>query len=279
MYSLLKGLLALPVKGKNVTALFVRRLRTSGWRSAMAFARCTLVNAYLRRRNRMTCKPKVQCPCCGWEGHGFLMLDCGDFTVPGVECPACHGHERHRMLYLYLDRHHPEFFSMSGKVLHFAPEKHIRDLILRNPDLHCISTDYAAEAIGFVPGPKVQTDMQRMALADDAVDVLFCLHVLEHVPDDRKGLAELHRILKPSGTAYIMVPFMMGWDETVEFGAPDPAIFDHVRGYSPKDFRERLAPLEYEEITPESFLTTDEIRRYRIPDSQTIYRCFKRSPE
>ena len=164
---------------------------------------------------------------------------------------------------------------MRGAVLHFAPETHIRDLILRNTNLFCVSTDYAAHVIRGVPGPKIQTDMQRIALRDDAVDVLFCLHVLEHVPDDRKGVAELRRVIKPDGVAYVMVPFMMGWKATVEFGRPDPAIFDHVRGYSPNDLDERLAPFSYEKIAPASFLTDEEIRRYRIPDSQVIYRCAK----
>ena len=69
---------------------------------------------------------------------------------------------------------------------------------------------------------------------------------------------------------------MMGWPRTVEFGKPDPAIFDHVRGYSPNDFKERLASFEYQEILPATFLSEDEVRRHRIPDSQAIYRCTKK---
>ena len=117
--------------------------------------------------------------------------------------------------------------------------------------------------------------MQCLGVANDAFDLLFCLHVLEHVPDDRKGLAELYRILKPGGTAYVMVPFMMGWEKTREFGAPDPDVFEHVRGYATNDFKARLSPFQFEEIKADSFLTPDEIRRYRIPDSQVIYRCTK----
>jgi SAM-dependent methyltransferase len=108
--------------------------------------------------------------------------------------------------------------------------------------------------------------------------MLFCLHVLEHVPNDRMGISEMYRILKPGAVAYIMVPFMMGWKKTKEFGAPDPAIFDHVRGYAPNDFSDRLAPFDYEAIAAPAFLSPEEILRFRIPpDSQVIYRCLKRN--
>jgi ubiquinone/menaquinone biosynthesis C-methylase UbiE len=127
------------------------------------------------------------------------------------------------------------------------------------------------------PDPGVRMDLQALGMAGDAIDSIFCLHVLEHVADARKSIRELFRVLKPGGVAYVMVPLMMGWPETVEFGAPDPNIFDHVRGYSINDFKERLAPFEYEEIMPKSFLAPEELRRYRIPwNSQVIYRCNKR---
>jgi SAM-dependent methyltransferase len=98
--------------------------------------------------------------------------------------------------------------------------------------------------------------------------------VLEHVPDDRRGIAELMRVLKDGGEAVVMVPFMMGWPETVEFGSPDPDQFDHVRGYSPLDFKERLEGVDYEELFPLDIISRAEAARFQIPlDSQVIYLC------
>ncbi|HEY9585283.1 MAG TPA: class I SAM-dependent methyltransferase [Candidatus Paceibacterota bacterium] len=46
-------------------------------------------------------------------------------------------------------------------------------------------------------------------------DVVTCLDVLEHIPDDTKGIAEIHRILKLGGIAIIFVPtFMFLWGAT-----------------------------------------------------------------
>jgi SAM-dependent methyltransferase len=181
------------------------------------------------------------------------------------------------MMQLYLTRQEPDFFKREGVVLHFAPEPHICDLVARNPGLRRFSTDCALHVVQQYPDGAFQADMQYLPVASDSIDIVFCLHVLEHVPDDRQGIAEMKRILKPGGVAYIMVPFMMGWKETVEFSAPDPTIYDHVRGYAPSDFKNRLGVFDYDEVSPLDLMTRDEVRRYRIPtDSQIIYRCVKR---
>ena len=114
-----------------------------------------------------------------------------------------------------------------------------------------------------------------MPIPDNSLAGLFCIHVLEHVRDDRAALAELHRVLRPGGEAVIMVPFMMNQTETEEYGAPDPEIFDHVRGYSSLDFKHRLTLFDFEEILPHTLLSADEVRRYCVPNSQAIYRCRK----
>lgn len=253
------------------------RASAGGWRSAWAFTRCFWGDWYILQQTKSMQEPRVECPICGWTGFDFAMLDCGSFAVPHVECPQCQSHERHRLLHLYLTREQPAYFERPGLVLHFAPEPHVRDLLDRNPNLKRLSTDYAWYMVERYPDRAFQSDMQAMPVADDSLDSLFCLHVLEHVPDDKKGIAELHRILKPGGVAYIMVPFMMGWKETVEFGAPDPAIFDHVRGYAPSDFSDRLGAFEWEAVRASTFLTAQEARRFSIPDdSQVVFRCVKR---
>lgn len=253
----------------------LKRLRQEGWRSARAYLQSRLTNAWLRWCNKSSRK-RVECPICGWQGHGFLMLDCGQFVVPHVICPQCMCQERHRLLHLYLTHRCPDLLQRQTRVLHFAPEAHVRNIIDSNPRLRCFSTDSFAGAIKNYPQTAFQSDIQHLPLRDDVFGAIFCLHVLEHVTDDRQAISELHRVLQKGGVAFIMVPFMMGWPKTLEFNAPDPSIFDHVRGYSPADFRDRLAPLAYQEITAPAFLSTDEIRRYRIPpDSQIIYRCTK----
>jgi SAM-dependent methyltransferase len=56
-------------------------------------------------------------------------------------------------------------------------------------------------------GVVVQGDAQELPFADGSFTVAVCLEVLEHLPDYRKAVAEIHRCLKPGGRAIISVPY------------------------------------------------------------------------
>ncbi len=257
---------------QNRLRLIAGRFLRSGFRSGWTLVYVSVANLIRRIQNKFL-GARVECPCCGWEGYGFKYLDCGKFHVPNVECPVCRGHERHRMLHLFLTRRKPAFMDRPGRVLHFAPEKQIRSFIDQNPDLVPIGIDWDMTQYALRPG--FNCDIHHLALPDHSFEGLYCIHVLEHVGSDYDAIKELYRVLKPGAEAVIMVPFMMHQTETEEYDGPDPEIFDHVRGYSPLDFKHRLAPFAYEEVTPASLLDPDEVVRFQIPDSQAIYLCRK----
>jgi len=91
------------------------------------------------------------------------------------------------------------------------------------------------------------------------------LRVLEHVPDDRKAISEMYRVLRPGGLAVVQVPLDDGRAETYEDPeVTDPAerakLFgqaDHVRVYG-RDLTSRLGEAGFhvtveryaEELTP-----------------------------
>jgi SAM-dependent methyltransferase len=56
--------------------------------------------------------------------------------------------------------------------------------------------------------PNVFGDAQQLPVANDSVDHVMLLDVLEHVPDPGQCLSEIHRVLKPGGTLTIQVPFL-----------------------------------------------------------------------
>lgn len=153
----------------------------------------------------------------------------------------------------------------TGNIFHFAPESQVHAFVSQNPALKYLAFDLDLSQYELRPG--VEVDMHHMPVRDDSATGVFCFHVLEHVQDDRACIRELYRVLQPGGEAIIMVPFMMGQTETEEYPEPDPDMWDHVRGYSPLDFKHRLAPFDFEEITPRSLLHDDEAKRYGIPNS------------
>ena len=40
-----------------------------------------------------------------------------------------------------------------------------------------------------------------MRFRDESFDFALCVHVLEHVPDDREAIGEFYRVLRPGGAA------------------------------------------------------------------------------
>ena len=48
--------------------------------------------------------------------------------------------------------------------------------------------------------------LEELPFEDDSFDLVTCLDVLEHVPDDRQALAEMRRVTKPGGWLLLTVP-------------------------------------------------------------------------
>lgn len=50
------------------------------------------------------------------------------------------------------------------------------------------------------------SDITNMPFKDRYFDVVICSEVLEHIPDDKKALSELVRVVKPGGDLVVSVP-------------------------------------------------------------------------
>lgn len=56
--------------------------------------------------------------------------------------------------------------------------------------------------------PDVFADAARLPIADDTVDAVVCLEVLEHVRHPQQVLAEIARVLRPGGRLCLSMPFL-----------------------------------------------------------------------
>lgn len=76
----------------------------------------------------------------------------------------------------------------------------------------------------------VRADAQRLPVADQSLDLVTALDVLEHLPDDKQAVSEIHRVLRPGGVLVAAVPVDQGlWSEH------DVAV-GHHRRYEPAEF-------------------------------------------
>ena len=213
------------------------------------------------------------------DGRGYRTFLPYGYEKPreNVLAPGTLSLERHRLLWLYLTRH-TDFFSRPASLLHFAPEQAFYKRFRKLPHLHYVTTDLDS------PLADVAADICRLPFADASFDIILCNHVLEHIPDHRKALAELYRVLKPGGWGVFQVPQELARETTLE----DPSItdpderrrifgqYDHVRVYG-RDYFDILsrAGFEVEAVDLTSTLPPGEIERYRLAPGEIIPRVRK----
>jgi SAM-dependent methyltransferase len=74
----------------------------------------------------------------------------------------------------------------------------------------------------------------------EQVDTVVCLNVLEHVDDDRTGLANIYSCLQPGGRAILLVP-----EGASIYGELD-RVLGHYRRYSAEEFASRVRDAGFE---------------------------------
>lgn len=213
------------------------------------------------------------CPICS---KNFWHIRClVHKTKPHLNCPRCDLFQRHRFLWLYLQRE-TDFFRNRYDVLHISPSPALQAKLSKLPLLNYKTSTLDSEYTDY------QFDLIKIDLPDNHVDIVLCIHVLEHIEDDVKAMAEIYRILKPGGWALFMVP--QKGDVTKE----DPSIVtpeerlkhfgqkDHVRFYG-LDIIERMRSVNFDVSTLSSadLFDREEVYRYNLFWLTRVYQCRK----
>ncbi|MDD4859887.1 MAG: class I SAM-dependent methyltransferase [Dehalococcoidales bacterium] len=134
------------------------------------------------------------------------------------------------------------------------------------------------------PVAMLKMDITNLQFPDNYFDCALVYHVLEHVPEDKKAMTEIYRVLKPGGWAILQVP--INRQQTLEvpnvttpeerekfFGQRD-----HVRVYG-LDYKDRLETAGLK-VTVDSYcrqLGDSLIKKYGLMEKENIYFC--RKPE
>jgi hypothetical protein len=116
-----------------------------GWRGAAR----NLLDARARRSLRRAATRmryfgwRRYCPLCRSYLRGFLAH--GVVRREDAVCPVCQSRERHRLAFLYLDRH-PEVFPDRATILHISPEIEMERFLRSRPRSFYMSGTYGTDA-------------------------------------------------------------------------------------------------------------------------------------
>lgn len=195
----------------------------------------------------------------------------------GVLCPHCRSFERTRQFKLWLDQQ--QVLRPGLRLLHFAPEPGLERLFRAKLGISYVTCDVAMR------GVDRNEDITRLSFDDQSFDFIYCSNVLEHVLDDRKGMAELHRVLAVGGGAFLQVP-IRGAVTYEDYSITDPVErtkhfgqSDHVRFYG-EDFKDRLqdAGFKVDAIwLPDAlrFADNNDIQRMNLAKRELCHYCRK----
>jgi SAM-dependent methyltransferase len=220
------------------------------------------------------------CNCCGKSFRKFKSKGTVLTKRENAECPYCGSLERVRNLLFYIKN---ETGLLTGKVrlLHFAPEWCLAPVLRKNVNLDYIAADINPNLADY------RVDIMDIPFPGESFDYIICFHVLGHVPDEKKAIEEMFRVLKSTGTALIGTIIDLNNPHTFETNEADTSQ-KRLQYYSEPDllrlhgtdFNRRLMQggFKVEVIDYPSILGEEMKRKYALGDGkrELIFKCTKR---
>lgn len=188
--------------------------------------------------------------------------------------------ERHRLMWLFL-RNETSFFTSNKKLktLHIAPEQCFLKIFKNQKNLDYITSDLES------PIADVKADICNLPFQDNSFDVVFCNHVLEHIPNDTKAMQELFRVLKKGGFGIFQIPQDISREKTFEDASITNKVerakifgqYDHVRVYG-RDYFNKLRSVGFtvDEIDYTKKMTTKELEKFCLMKNEILPVCYKK---
>ncbi len=162
-----------------------------------------------------------RCPFCGPSAFVRLYAD-----SVGVRCIRCFATAVHMSLGFALRSHVPNLDACS--VCELSARGPLAAHLARHARSVALSEYFTDISLGAVRGGVRCEDVQHLTYADASFDVVTHTEVLEHVPDDRRALAELRRVLRADGIMLFTVP-LHGRVRTLERARPCAGSIVHLQ--------------------------------------------------
>jgi SAM-dependent methyltransferase len=244
--------------------MFAHRLTTQGLNKAARLRDrfVSYVDVYANAGN------DVLCALCGWKGRAFRK----------AKCPKCSSLARHRLI-----PYSAGYFNLNFDhkvLLHAGPNSLESSWVSKQLRLKkYLRFDLNKHALINLVG-----DLEKIPLASESIDHVLMWHVLEHIPNDRAVIPEIHRVLRNGGKVLLSVPiFPPNREHTFE----DPNVtrekyqevyghFDHVRACG-LDYADRFkaAGFQVRELRVNELPKQADEKFYGLSASHVAWCCTK----
>jgi SAM-dependent methyltransferase len=173
----------------------------------------------------------VACTICG--SSRFVAGPNGRLTATGLppRCVTCGALERHRIARGML-----EIVKLDDRFRSYRTLQFSKDPIVP-------SNWFKSDEVSIFGGQN-SMDVQDIPRKAGSYDIIICCHVIEHVPNHRKAVRSLARVLNGEGLLFLAYPNPIRTARTRDWGYADGAQHGHYRVFG-RDFE-----TEYRSIIP-----------------------------
>ena len=184
------------------------------------------------------CVCETQVP--AWQAHPgvnqrsqfMVLMEAVGSDLSVFRCPACACIDRDRHLWMYMAAAGLPEQLAGARVLHLAPEQALEPLIQACGPARYVRGDLYPARAGIE-----RINAEQLPFANASFDLIIANHLLEHVAEPARALAEFHRCLSPGGMLIAQTPYAPHLRHTFELDSPTTAEFrrlfygqdDHVR--------------------------------------------------
>lgn len=191
------------------------------------------------------------------------------------KCMYCGASDRERHLFMFFEKLKIWNRIPSFSILHFAPERNLSERIKSLNPVEYIKADL------FPRDETIQkVDATDIPFGAGKFDLIICNHVLEHIPDYRKALQEIYRVLKAGGIAILQTPYskllVKNFDDE-NINSPELQLFfygqrNHVRVFGEQQFFSDLESngFELEIKRNDAFFTDTECIYYGVNKKEDL---------
>ncbi len=140
-------------------------------------------------------------------------------------------------------------------------------------------------------------DAEALPFADASFDIVYSYGVLHHSPDTVRAIREVHRVLKPGGTALVMIYHVHSWVGLMLWGvhclgkgrpwrSPRWAMYHHLespgtKAYTLDEARDLFAAFSSVQVRAQlghgDLLLMRPSEKYRMPHHELLWRLYPRS--